>query len=385
MKRYRLMIPGPTEIEPEMLAEMGKPLVAHYGREWTDFFHQTVQFMRRVMLAERADLYLMVGPGSAALDTAIGNTIADGKSILVAANGHFGKRLYEIATSYTSTERVHVVEAPLGQAIDPQRMEDALKKARDVRVAALVHSETSTGVLNPVREIAEVCERQGVILIVDTISSLGGAELRFDDWGIGICVSSTQKCLEVPPGLAPIAISPQSWELIRKTKKPGWYLNLQTWKRYTEEWGDWHPHPVTMPSGLLQALHLSLGKILEEGLEARWERHRRLSRFFSRGLENLGLRSVVNAEKFRSPTVSAMWSHERLTAERLINFLKEKHGIAIAGGLDELKGKIFRIGHMGPTARVHAALPVLYALEEALREVGVRIEFGQSLHGLEVA
>lgn len=384
MKRYKLMIPGPIELEPEILAEMGKPLVAHYGEEWTDFFNQTVELMKRVMLAQRSDLYLIVGPGSAALDTAIGNTIADGKSILIAANGHFGKRLHEIATSYTSAERVHLVEAPLGQAIDPQRIEDALKKARDVQVAALVHCETSTGVLNSLREIAEICHRYDVILIVDAISSLGGVELRFDEWNIGICVSSTQKCLEVPPGLAPIAISPPAWELIQKTKKPGWYLNLHTWKRFTKEWGDWHPHPVTMPSGLLQALHLSLRRILDEGLEARWQRHKSVSLFFRRGLENLGFEFVA-PQPYRSPTVSAVWVQRPLVAGKLLQSLKDRHGIAIAGGLDELKGKIFRVGHMGPTARRTAVLPVLFALEEALRGAGVKLASGQSLQGLESA
>lgn len=384
MRRYKLMIPGPIELEPEILAEMGKPLVAHYGEEWSEFFNQTVELMKRVMLAERSDLYLIVGPGSAALDTAIGNTIADGKSILIAANGHFGRRLHEIATSYTSAERVHLVEAPLGQAIDPSRFEDALKRARDVRVAAIVHSETSTGVLNPLREIAEICNRYGVLLIVDAISSLGGVELRFDEWKVGICVSSTQKCLAVPPGLAPIAISPQAWELIEKTKKPGWYLNLHTWKRFTKEWGGWHPHPVTMPSGLLQALHLSLRRILDEGLEARWERHTSASSFFRRGLENLGFELVAPAP-YGSPTVSAAWVRKPLVAGKLLQSLKDRHGIAISGGLDELKGKIFRVGHMGPTARRTALLPVLFALEEALRDAGVKIASGQSLQGLEGA
>lgn len=384
MKHYKLMIPGPTEIDAEVLAEMGKPLVAHYGYEWRDFFNETVGRMKRVMLAEQADLYLMVGPGSAALDTAIGNTIADGKKILIAANGHFGRRLREIACSYVPADRVYAVEAPSGQAIDPERFRDVLTRDREIRVAAMVHCETSTGVLNPLPELAEICAQNDVLLIVDTISSLGGVEVRFDEWKIGICVSSTQKCLEVPPGLAPIAISRRAWEMIEKTKKPGWYLNLHTWKRFTQEWGEWHPHPVTMPSGLVRALHLSLERILEEGLEARWERHRRVARFFRHGLEKLGLRMVPSVES-RSPTVTAAWAHEKLPTHSLIECLKEKHGIALAGGLDELKGQIFRVGHMGPTASLSAVVPVLLGIEEALKEAGVRITAPQSLTGLEVS
>ncbi len=383
MRRYKLMIPGPTEIDPEILAELGKPLVAHYGSEWTGFFKETVRLMKQVMRAERADLYLIAGPGSAALDAALGNTIADGKKIIIAANGYFGERLCEMASSYTSPERVKVVEAPWGQAINPESFEEALRRERDAKVAAVVHCETSTGVLNPVREIAQICQQYGTLLIVDAVSSLGGAELRFDEWGIGICVSSTQKCLEVPPGLAPIAISPQAWDLIQETKTSGWYLNLRTWRRFGEEWGDWHPHPVTMPSGLVQALHLSLMRILNEGLEARWERHRRMARLFRQGLRNLCFQSV-SSEENASPTVTAVWVHERLPATRLLQALKERHGIQIAGGLKQLEGKIFRVGHMGPTATLEAILPLLFGLEAALREAGVPIESGQSLRNLEI-
>jgi len=376
------MIPGPIEIEPEVLEEMGKPLLAHYGREWAQFYRQTVELMKRVMLAERARLYLIAGPGSAALDAAIGSAIADGKRILVLSNGFFGERLRQIASSYVTAEHVRVLEAPAGEAIAPERVEEDLKRDGDISVVAVVHCETSTGVLNPIREIAEICSRYEALLIVDAISSLGGAELRFDEWEIGVCVSSTQKCLALPPGLAPIAVSERAWEIIKKTERPGWYLDLRTWERYFDEWGEWHPHPVTMSSGLIRALHINLNQILAEGLEARWERHKRMARLLRRGLISLGFRTVT-AEDCASPTVTAVWAHEQLPAEQLIGFLKEEHGILIAGGLSELSGRAFRIGHMGPTARPDAILPVLFGIEDALRRVGVPIPPGRSLQGLE--
>jgi len=377
------MIPGPVEVEPEVLQEMGKPLVAHYGREWAAFFKETVELLKRVMLAAQAEVYLIAGPGSAALDAAIGGVIADGKKILVLSNGFFGERLRQIASTYVPKGCVKVVEAPLGRAIEPERVEAALRREGDIQAVAAVHCETSTGVLNPIREIAEICRGYGAIFIVDAVSSLGGAELRFDEWGVGICVSSTQKCLGLPPGLAPLAISPQAQEVIRKTKSPGWYLNLQTWKEYLEEWGEWHPHPVTMPSGLVRALQLGLKRLLDEGLEACWERHRRIAGFLREGLRRLGF-ELVAEEASASPTVTAVWAHEALSAPQLIEFLKERHGILIAGGLDELAGKAFRIGHMGPTASPDAVLPLLFALEEALRHAGVSVPLGESLRGLEI-
>jgi len=375
------MIPGPIELEPEVLAEMGKPLVAHYGREWAQFFNETVGLLKRVMLAERARLFLIVGPGSAALDAAIGNTISAGK-VLVLSNGFFGERLRQIACSYAPQDQVLVLEVPPGKALDPHRVEEALRRESAIRAVAMVHCETSTGVLNPLREIAQICKDHDAILIVDAVSSLGGVELRFDEWGIDILVSATQKGLECPPGLAPIAISPRAWELIERAKIKGWYLNLRTWQRYSDEWGQWHPHPVTMPSGLMQALNLSLRKILEEGLDERWRRHDRMAKLLRGGLSALGLRPLA-AEEHASPTVTAAWAHEKLPAERLIRFLKEEHGVMISGGLAELAGKIVRIGHMGPTARPDMIIPLLFGIEDALRKAGIPVEAGRSLQGLE--
>lgn len=381
MNRERLMIPGPIELDPDVLVEMGRPLSAHYGAEWAKFYHRTTALMKRVFMAEEAHVFLLAGPGTSGLDAAIGSTIGDGKKILVATNGFFGDRLRQIAEAYTAPENVVALDEPWGEAIDPTHVEDALQREGDVRAVAVAHCETSTGVLNPVREIADACER--AILIVDAVSSLGGAELRFDEWGIGICVAATQKCLEIPPGLAPIAVSPRAWEVIERTESPGWYLSLKTWKRYLDRWGEWHPHPVTMYSSLVQALHSSLQGILEEGLEARWARHERIARLFRRGLENLGFELVAKGG-CASPTVTAAFAHERLPASELQAHLREHHRILIAGGLDRLKGQAFRVGHMGPTANLAAILPVLYGIEEALRTAGLAVPTGRSLQGLDV-
>ena len=383
MKRYKLMIPGPVEAEPEVLEEMGKPIKVHYGPEWTPYFYETLDLMKQVMCAEQARLFLISGPGTAALDAAIGNTISDGKKILVLKNGYFGNRFEQISKSYVKPELVTLIEAPMGGVIDPAAVESALKRDRDIKVVAFVHCETSTGVLNPAEEIAEICNRYGAISIVDAITSLGSVKFQFDDWGVGICITSSQKSLGLFPGIAPIAISERAWKIVESTNSPGWYLNLKTWQKYLDKWGHWHPHPVTMPTNLIQALHNSCKGILEEGLEARWERHAKVARLVRRGLENLGF-SLLAPQEIASPTVTAAWANEKLSPKELIAYLKEHHQILIAGGLDELDGKIFRIGHMGPTATPQMVLPLLYALEDALRSTDKHFKPEQSLMELEV-
>ena len=390
LARYTLMIPGPIELEPEVLGEMGRPLYMHYGREFADFYRETVALMRRVMLAERARaVFLVPGPGTAAIEMAIGNVVGDGRTkIVVATNGFFGERLRQIAQAYAPPEAVLTVEAPWGEALAPQRVEDALRRDPEVRAVAVVHCETSTGVLNPLREIAEVCRRHEAVLIVDAVSSLGGVELRFDEWGLGVCAAATQKCLECPPGLAPIAISEDAWALAQAAQRAGrartgWFLSFRTWDWYAREWASWHPYPTTMPSGLLRALHLSLNKILQEGLEARWARHARVARLFRQGLRNLGFRIAAVDEAAASPTVTAAFVPEGADARALMRFLREELGIAIGGGIADWAPKAIRVGHMGPTASLNRLVPVLVGLEGALRAQGHAIEPGRALRGLD--
>ena len=381
MKRYRLMIPGPVEVEPEVLTEMSKPITVHYGPEWTAFYKETQALMKQVMLAERARIFFVAGPGTAALDASIGNVIGDGKKILVLSSGYFGDRLAMISRAYTAPENVIMLEVPMGEAIDPDNVEEILKTHSDIAAVALVHCETSTGVLNPIKEIAEICQRYDALSILDAVTALGAVEFYFDDWGVDIAITASQKSLGLFPGIAPVAISERAWKVIEQTESPGWYLNFKTWQSFMDEWGEWHPHPVTMPSNLLQTLNKSCQAILKEGHQKRWERHLNVANIFRKGLENIGYTPMAS-EDIASPTITPVWIDERLSAPALIAYLKEHHNILIAGGLDELAGKIFRVGHMGPTAHPHNVLPLLFGIEEALRDAGVAIEPQQSLIGL---
>ncbi len=314
------------------------------------------------------------------MDAAIGSLIGNGSKAAVLSNGFFGQRLVAVARAYSS--KVKVIEGELDRAIPPERLEEALR-ADSAGMVAAVHCETSTGVLNPIRDYAELCRRHGAILVVDAISSLGGAELRFDEWDLGICVSASQKGLEASPGVAPVAVSKAAWERISQSSSPGWYLNLRTWRAFAESWADWHPYPVTLPISLLFALKKSLENILDEGLEERLARHERMADLLRRGLQNLGFELFVPQGQ-RSPTVTTARANSVISAGEVIRFLKEEQGIQIGRGIDELRGKIFRIGHMGPQATLEMILPLLFGIEEALRAAGADVEPGQSLRGLEI-
>lgn len=372
MKRYRLRIPGPVELHSETLAEMAAPLTAHYGAEWVELYNETLELSKKIWQTERGTVFLMPGPGSAGMEAAIVSLSGEERKFLVLTNGFFGDRWVRVVQLYGIP--LAVLEGEWGQALDPDAVEQTLKRDRAIKVVIMVHGETSTGVLNPLREIAAVCRRYETLLVVDTVATLGGTEIAFDEWGIGIGVSASQKCLGCPPGLAPIAISPEAWALIERGRVPGWYLNLRTWKEYAREWGSWHPHPVTMPTGLMRALHRTMSEILAEGLDRCVARHSEVAHALRRALRQLGLEPFVVNEREAMNTVTAVKGHAQVPASALVRALKEEHQILVGGGLERLAGQIFRIGHMGPTATYEAMLPVVLALEKILQRAGIAVQ-----------
>lgn len=360
MRQYRLMIPGPTEVAPEVLAAMGEPLVAHYGAEWTAYYQKTVDLVRRVYCTT-GDVFLIPGSGSAGLDAALGSAVGHSGRVLIPQNGFFGERLAEIARSHTPD--VEVLPFPLGQCVDVNRVEDRVRR-RPFDAVAVVHCETSTGVLNPVRELAEVCLRYDALLVVDAVSSLGVERLPMDDWNIGICVSASQKGLESPPGLAVVAVDDAAWRWIDRAAGAGWYLNLKVWREYTARWSDWHPHPITQAVNNVRALRLGVERILREGLEGRQHRHQEVAASLRRGLRDLGLAPFVEDKVAAHGVTSVVGPEGRV--EELLGYLRDCHGILIAGSLGKLRGKVFRVGHMGPTATPTAVGGLLEALKAGL-------------------
>jgi len=365
----RLMIPGPAEVSPSVLAELGKPVRAHYGTEWTAIHNETLDLLRQVMGTQN-QVFLLPGSGTAANEAAIASLLRQGDKVIIGSNGMFGDRLIELAQAYAT--QVIEVRADPGRPLQPDEFATALRRHPDARLVASVHLETSTGVLNPVRAIAEVAHTAGVPVLIDAVSSLAGTELPVDEWGIDVCTSASQKCLSAPPGLAIVAVSPGVWPQIERSGARGWYLNLNTWRRYAIEWADWHPFPVTMPTNVVMALRQGLRELLTVGLEQRLARYRALAKRLRSGLVELGMPLVV-PEELAAPVLSAAWVPEGTTSGELVAYVMKEHGIQITRGFGALRDRVCRIGHMGP--QVDEAL--IDALLAALRDFVTRLRSGR--------
>lgn len=380
-RHLKLFTPGPGDVDEDVLTAMATPVIRHYGPDWMEVYNETLILLRQFYQTQN-DLFMVPGPASALLDMAIGSLVATGQEIIVGTNGFFGDRLIEISQGYGI--EVIPFTAPLGKPLDPAVLQKLLHEHPAVEVVALVHHETGTAVLNPLHELAAVVRAAGKVLVVDTVSSLGGIEVATDDWGVDICVTSANKCLEAIPGIAFISVSQRAWDLVDRQPPTGhgWYLSLRTWRRYVEEWGTWHPSPVTLPANIILAVLASMRKIVEAGLDKHFAKYVRASQSMRRGMQNLGFELFV-PEEYASPVVTAVKARPEFEVAEFANWLADERVIAIGGGLGELAGKIFRVGHLGKAAEREYLIDFLFSVEEFLRLKGINIATGASLVGLQ--
>jgi len=359
-----LMIPGPVPVSPEVLDAMGQPVRQHYGPEWLPFYRQFIARLQQ-LFGTTGSVYPIPASGSGGLEAMLGTLIGTDGTAGIIVNGFFGNRLLNIARAHTP--HVEVLQVPYERPADPADVRAWLRQRR-VRVLAVVHSDTSTGVLNPVEEIAAAARAEGAALVVDAVSSLGGTPVLTDAWGLAAVSTASQKCLESPPGLAPVAVTKLGWEIIDSQRAPsrGWYLNLRSWRQYEQEWAN-HPYPVTLPSNNIVALDRALDRIFAEGLEARFERHRRAAAQLREGLERLGFKPFAD-RRWASPTITVAYPPPGIDAGALIETLRVQHRIAVAGGLEHLAGRVIRIGHLGNQATPEPIRRLLGALEASLRQ-----------------
>lgn len=375
-ERVRLMIPGPVDVDDDVLAAMAEPVRPHYGDEWLAIYAEVIEHLRQIF-GTRNDLFLMAGPGTAALDAAFGSLMRTGDKVLVAQNGFFGDRLATMARGYGLDVR-HVT-APLGEPIEPGAIRRALSAGPGVQAVALVHLETSTAVLNPIREIAVAARDFEVPVIVDAVSSLGGVPLPVDEWGIDVCVTVINKCLACPAGIAPFSVSRQAWEQMehKGDRGHGWYLDLETWKDYAARWASWHPYPTTLPTNVIYALLVRLRRIMAEGLETHFEHHLHAAQTVRAGLRRLGF-EMFTPEACSSPLLTAVRGLPGMDVEDLRRYLIEEWQIMVSGGLSELKGQIFRVGHIGKAASDEYVDRFLAGVEAYLRLQGYHAPLGQN-------
>jgi len=366
-----LMGPGPSNPDPRVLAAMARPMVGHLDPYFLQVMNETMAMLRAVYRTDNHHTIPMSGTGTSGLETIMLNLLEPGDEAVVGVIGYFGQRLQEMAVRAGAS--VRVIEAPFGEVIAPERFEQELR-TKPAKLVALVHAETSTGAAQPVREVAEIARAAGALVAIDCVTSLGGMPVLIDEWGIDAAGSCSQKCLGAPPGMGPVTFGPRAMEAVhaRVSKPSTWYLDLRLLFQY---WGDQggsqqRAFHHTAPVSSIYAFHEALRLVLEEGLEARWERHRQAHRVFAAGIERLGLRFFTPA-MHRLPMLNVIEIPEGVDDARVRTALLER-GIEISGGFGPLKGKTWRVGLMGVNADADRIDRLLGALEEVLRAAGWR-------------
>ena len=357
-----LLIPGPVSLGAAVQAELERPTYPHYGTVWAEEYHRIADSLALVF-GTPSPATLLFGPGSAALEAAFGSALAPADEILVLTNGHFGDRLYELAGAVGLTP-LAAPRPPRGRPIDPAVVQKTLSARSTIRAVTVVQHETSLGLVNPIEDIARVVRQHEALLITDAVSSLGGMDLRMDEWGNDICVTVGNKCLGGPVGVAPIGIGERGARAItEKAPGRGWYLNLANWRRFESEWGTWHPHPTTMPANAIFALGVAVDELLAEGLDTRFERVARVAGACRDGLRQLGFEMLVE-DDVASPVTTAVWVPAWMNVDHFIAWLLDCHRIRIAGGIGDLHSEVFRVGHMGAAATIQTVEMFLAATAE---------------------
>lgn len=368
-----LMGPGPSDVSDRVLRAMSAPTLGHLDPEYLVIMDETRELMRAVFRTKNELTLAVSGTGSAGMEACVVNLVEPGDEMIVCVNGVFGTRMRDVAQRAGAT--VHSIEADWGRIIDPQQVADALRTHPKTKLLGIVHAETSTGAHQPLEEISKLVHDAGALLLVDTVTSLGGHDVRVDDWRIDACYSGTQKCLSCPPGLAPVTFSPAAVAAIdkRKTKVQSWYLDMTLVRQY---WGQERFYHHTAPINMTYALREALRIICEEGLDARVKRHDLHHRSLRAGLAAIGIDYVPDHSLATLNAIHIPAAVDDLAVrKRLLN----EYGIEIGAGLGPFKGKAWRIGLMGHSSTRRNVTLCLAALEAILADADVKLDRGAAV------
>ena len=337
-----LLGPGPSNADPTVLKALSRTPIGHLDPLYVELMGEVQELLRYAWQTDNRLTLPMSGTGSAAMEATLANTVEPGDKVLVAVKGYFGNRLVDMAGRYRA--EVRIIEKPWGEAFSKDELEEALIEHKP-SILAMVHAETSTGVCQPMEGIGDLCRKHDCLLLLDTVTSLGGVPLYLDDWKVDLAYSCSQKGLSCPPGLGPFTMGPRAEAKLaaRQDKVPNWYLDVSLLNQY---WGSdrvyHHTAPVNMNFGMREALRL----LAEEGLDNAWARHRSNAEALWSGLESMGIEMHV-PEAFRLPTLTTVRIPEDVDGKAFTQHLLNTHGIEVGGGLGVLAGKIWRIGLMG--------------------------------------
>ena len=370
-----LLGPGPSNVNPRVMKAMASPVVGHLDVDFVRVMEDLKRLLRIVFRTANEITFPVSGTGSAGMETALMNLVEEGDEVVIGIAGVFGERMADAAGRLGA--RVHRVEAPWGRIIEIERIEAALKAAKHPKLLAIVHAETSTGAWQPVENLGAIAHRHGALFLLDAVTSLGCVPVEIDHWEVDACYSCTQKGISAPPGLAPVTFSERAMAAVRARKTPcrSWYFDLGMIERY---WGAervyHHTAPITMNYALYEALRI----IAEEGLEARFSRHRENAAAIQSGLAALGLEPAAQ-EGYRLPQLAVVKVPAGIDEAAVRAELVRRYNIEIAGGLGPFKGKVWRIGTLGESSRREHVTLVLGALEMILSGMGIEVARGAAL------
>ena len=378
-----LMGPGPADVHPRVLGALGRPTIGHLDPAFVTMMDEIKTLLRYAFRTESPLTMPISAPGSAGMEACFFNLVEPGDKVVVCINGVFGMRMKE------NIERCGgipvVVDDAWGRALNPQRLEDALRANPDAKIVAFVHAETSTGACSDVKTLVGIAHRHDCLTIVDAVTALGGCELEVDSWGVDAVYASTQKCLSCTPGLAPVSFNERAVEKVRGrgSKVQSWFLDLNLIMGY---WGGEQKRSYhhTAPINALYGLHESLIMLQEEGIENAWARHQRNHLALRAGLEALGLELIV-PEAERLPQLNAVSIPGGIDDATVRGRLLQEYGLEIGAGLGEFAGKVWRIGLMGHSSRTANILLCVGGLGNILSSLGVPVDTGAALSGIQSA
>lgn len=375
--RRTLMGPGPSDVDPRILEAMSRPTIGHLDPAFVHMMDELKELLQYAFQTGNALTLPVSAPGSAGMEACFVNLLEPGDKVIVCRNGVFGGRMKE------NVDRIGgvavMVEDAWGSAVDPQKLEDALKAHPDAKLVAFVHAETSTGALSDAQTLVELAHRHDCLAIVDAVTSLGGVPVKVDEWGIDAIYSGTQKCLSCVPGLSPVSFNERAQEMVRSRKTPvqSWFLDFNLVMGY---WGAGakRAYHHTAPINTLYALHEALVILREEGLESAWQRHARHHQALRAGVEAMGLKFVVKPEQ-RLPQLNAVTIPAGVDDGRVRARLLQEYNLEVGAGLGDLAGKVWRIGLMGYACNQTNVLSCLGALDAVLTAEGADIRSGAAV------
>ena len=361
MKRNLLLTPGPTQIPEDVCAALGRPIIHHRTPQFQENLKEGIAGMQFV-LQTKNDIYFLASSGTGGMEASVVNLLSPHDKAITVEGGKFGERWTDLCKVYGIDAKV--IEVPWGHTVQPQQIKQRLEAEKDIKAVFITHCETSTGVTTDIKAIADVVRKTDAVLVVDAISSLGVIDLKMDAWGVDVVVGASHKGLMLPPGLAMVAVNDKALKLVERSKSPRFYFDFRASKKAAAK----NDTPFTPAIGIIVALGESLKIFREQGLEAVFDRCERLAKGTRAAATALGL-ELYPDKSCRSNVVTAIKLPGQIDGTKLVKIMRDTHGISIAGGQGELKGKIIRIAHMGCLTEEDIITGFTY-LEIVLKELG---------------